>query len=145
MLCYEKKLVWQQMTVPGSKCLLLAWNRLRAPAFLLSSFLFGVSFWGSVNHPVLFQHSSTADHVRGTKKTLNNSMSNFIAAGDWIHHAGKSQFRCWPKWNSTTWCQIWWAFLFVFALLFCWLFACLLEDLSLIFLAVIYTNIEHYL
>lgn len=82
MLCYEKKLVWQQMTVPGSKCLLLAWNRLRAPAFLLSSFLFGVSFWGSVNHPVLFQHNSTADHVRGTKKTLNNSMSNFIAAGD---------------------------------------------------------------
>lgn len=82
MLCYEKKLVWQQMTAPGSKRLLLAWNRLRAPALLLSSFLCRVSFWGSVNHPVFFQHSTTADHVRGTKKTLNNSMANFIAAGD---------------------------------------------------------------
>lgn len=138
----EKKLVWQQMTAPGFKPLLFAQNRLGAPALLLSSSLFRGSFRGSVSYLVLFQHSSTADHARGTKKTLNNSMANFIAAGDSEYtmqeransDAGQSEIPQHGAKSDEFFVVV------VFAL-----FVCLFVDLSLIFLVVTYRNIEHYL
>lgn len=80
---------------------------------------------------MLFQHSSTADHVRGTKKPLNNSMANFIAAGDSEYtmqeransDAGQNEI---PQHDTKS--DEFFFVVVVFAL-----FVCLFVDLSLIF------------